>query len=88
MLIGVLQEVNLKKCLTLSFWLLLLLLVQQKTYFWLWAGGRSDQVESAAFKQDIGHNPVEGLDRCAEAERIGRSLLGPGFFRMSRGTCC
>ncbi len=42
-----------------------------QAYFWLWPGGRSDQVSSAAFKQDVGHNPASGLDKCAEGERVG-----------------
>lgn len=46
-----------------------------KSYFWLWAGGREDQVQSAAFKQDIGHNPVSGLDKCATGDRIGKPVV-------------
>ena len=49
-------------------------IVGVQTYYWLWPGGRHDQAVLAAFKQDIGHNPVDGLDRCAAGDRIGMSL--------------
>lgn len=38
--------------------------VPSRDYFWLWPGGRSNQVSRAALKQDIGNNPSAGMDKC------------------------
>lgn len=45
--------------------------VPDHSYFWLWPGGRHDQVEQAVFKQDIGNNPKEGMDTCPEEQHLG-----------------
>ena len=45
--------------------------VPDHSYFWLWPGGRHDQVEQAVFKQDIGNNPKEGMDTCPEEKHLG-----------------
>jgi len=46
--------------------------VPDHSYYWLWPGGRHDQVDSgAAMKQSIGNNPVSGMDTCPEEEHVG-----------------
>ena len=63
------------------------LAVDLKAYFWLWAGGKADQVDSAAFKQDVGHNPATGLDRCADGERIGAFVVCVFIVFSVHGDC-
>ena len=45
--------------------------VDDHSYFWLWPGGRKEQVKQAALKQEIGHNPTSGLDKCPERQHVG-----------------
>lgn len=45
--------------------------VEDHSYFWLWPGGRKEQVKQAALKQEAGHNPSEGLDKCPEKQHVG-----------------
>ena len=42
-------------------------------HYWVWPGGRHDQVKRAALKQEIGHNPKEGLDKCPGGHHAGFS---------------
>lgn len=45
--------------------------VPDHEHYWLWPGGRANQVTQAVFKQEIGHNPREGMDRCRQGEHVG-----------------
>ena len=45
--------------------------VDDHSYFWLWPGGRKEQVKQAALKQEVGHNPASGLDKCPERQHVG-----------------
>lgn len=45
--------------------------VPDHAYYWLWPGGRFDQVRQAAFKQDVGHNPRDGMDTCPPRHHLG-----------------
>ena len=45
--------------------------VPDRQHYWLWPGGRAEQVKSAALKQEIGNNPVQGLDKCPEGRHVG-----------------
>jgi len=45
--------------------------VDDHSYYWLWPGGRHDQVHKAALKQDMGNNPTQGLDTCPDEQHIG-----------------
>jgi len=45
--------------------------VPDHSYYWLWAGGRHDQVSNAVLKQEIGNNPESGLDKCPEEQFVG-----------------
>ena len=45
--------------------------VPDKAHYWLWPGGRPDQVKQAALKQEIGNNPISGLDKCPVGRHVG-----------------
>lgn len=45
--------------------------VEDHSYYWLWPGGRKEQVKQAALKQEVGHNPSEGLDKCPVKQHVG-----------------
>jgi hypothetical protein len=46
--------------------------VPDHSYYWLWPGGRHDQVHGgAAMKQGIGNNPESGMDTCPEEQHVG-----------------
>ncbi len=45
--------------------------VPDHKYYWLWPGGRAEQVKSAALKQEVGNNPASGLDKCAAGQHVG-----------------
>jgi len=44
--------------------------VPDHEFYWLWPGGRFDQVSSAALRRDIGNNPDSGLDKCPDNQHI------------------
>jgi hypothetical protein len=45
--------------------------VPDHSYYWLWPGGRHDQVDQAVMKQDFGHNPASGMDKCPADQYLG-----------------
>jgi hypothetical protein len=45
--------------------------VADHSYYWLWPGGRHDQNTGAVMKQQIGNNPVAGLDQCPDKQHVG-----------------
>jgi len=45
--------------------------VPDHSYYWLWPGGRHDQVDHAVMKQDFGHNPASGMDKCPADQYLG-----------------
>lgn len=45
--------------------------IPDHAYYWLWPGGRFDQVSQAVFKQEAGHNPHTGMDKCKDGHHVG-----------------
>lgn len=45
--------------------------IPDHAYYWLWPGGRADQVSNAVFKQQVGHNPTAGMDKCKDGHHVG-----------------
>eukprot|EP00941_MAST-03F_sp_MAST-3F-sp1_P000356 g356.t1 len=45
--------------------------VPDHSYYWLWPGGRHNQVGNAAMKQDFGNNPTSGMDTCPDEQHVG-----------------
>ena len=45
--------------------------IDEHSYYWLWPGGNAGQGGNAVTKQDIGHNPVDGKDRCQDNHHVG-----------------